>query len=110
MSKVNFEDFSPEYLRPKPTARMFGVSDSYIYEGIAAGKFESFLLREKPTSKMGIRLVKISSVRAYFEAEAAKYAKETKAAGGPSLVAAKGREVMAANRARRRKEKEAVSA
>jgi hypothetical protein len=59
---------------------------------------------------MGVRLVRIASVRAYIEGEAVKYAKAAKEFKGTSPVAAKGREVMAANRARRKAQRETAAA
>jgi hypothetical protein len=77
-----------------------------MYELAGAGKVESFILITEPGAKMGVRLIKQASVRRYFEEEAAKQAKQT----GPSPIAAKGREGMAANRAKRAAEKEAMTA
>jgi hypothetical protein len=98
---VNANDFDPEFLQPKPAAKHFGVSKSVIQQLITDGKVESFLLRRHADSRNGVRLVKISSVRAYFEKQAAEYAK-AKAAGELPVIAERGREVRKANLERRR--------
>jgi hypothetical protein len=102
---ANSYDFGPEYDQIKPTARRFGVSKSIIQQLVSAGKIESFLLRRHSDSRNGVRLIRQSSVRAFFEKQAAEYAK-AKAAGELPVVAEKGREVRRANLARRRAEKE----
>ena len=90
-----------EYEQPKLAARRFGVSLSFLRQLMVEHKVESFLLRRSPHAKQGVRLVKIASVRLYFERQAAEFSKET----GPSPVAAKGREVLAAKRAARKAQK-----
>ena len=77
---ANSYDFGPEYDQIKPTARRFGVSKSIIQQLVSAGKIESFLLRRHSDSRNGVRLIRQSSVRAFFEKQAAEYAK-AKAAG-----------------------------
>jgi hypothetical protein len=101
------EAFEPVYGRVKQTARMFGIGTSQLYELINKGLVESFLLTDKPGAKMGARLIKLDSLRRYFEAEAAKAAK---AAKKPSPVSVKGREALAAKRAKEKAEKEAALA
>jgi len=98
-------DFGPEYGQLRQVAKSFGVSRSVMQNLVHEEKVQSFLLRRSPHSKQGVRLIKISSVRAYFEAEAAKYAKQ-KATGDLPVIAERGREAIAANRARRRAKNE----
>jgi len=66
------DDLPSEWGRPKLVSKMFGVSISTLYELIADGKIDSFLLREHDAAKMGARLINLASVRKFFVAQAAK--------------------------------------
>jgi hypothetical protein len=103
--RFDHRDFVPEWDQILGTAKRFGVSRSTIQGLLTAGKIESFLLRRDAHSRQGTRLIRQSSVREFYEKQAAEYAK-AKAAGELPVVAEKGREVRMANVARRRAQKE----
>ena len=66
------DDLPAEWGRPKLVAKMFGVSTSTLYELMAEGKIDSFLLREHDAARMGARLINLASVRKFFVAQAAQ--------------------------------------
>ena len=56
----------PEWLRPKAACKRFGVSRSWLYVHIKAGRIKSTAVRQRGSVK-GIRLIRRDSLAAFIE-------------------------------------------
>lgn len=56
----------PEWLRPRAACKRFGVSRSWLYAHIKAGRIKSASVRQRGSVK-GIRLISRDSLAAFIE-------------------------------------------
>ena len=62
---------APEFCRPADCRHLFGLSRTFAYQLINAGKIKSVCLR-KPGARTGIRLLHVASIRDFLNRELAK--------------------------------------
>ena len=60
----------PEFCRTADCRNLFGLSRTFAYQLINAGKIKSVCLR-KPGARTGIRLLHVASIRDYLNSEMA---------------------------------------
>lgn len=76
--------------------RNYGMGPSHCQDLIAKKIFRSFVLKETPEAKRGIKLIEIASVEEFF---AQQMSEQAKAPPGPSPIMAAARAAKAAKRA-----------